>query len=154
VAIKIVKGPNGKPKLVIPASEIRRDVMRAGGPGGQHQNKTESAVRLTHEPTGVSAESRSDRSQHANEAIALERLEEKILGLWLISQGVSAKESWRLRPRASFGNQMRTYNLCGQARVVDHETGWQGNPRSVLDGDLDELLQVRVRERALQPAAP
>jgi peptide chain release factor 2 len=133
-----------KPRLVIPSRDLRRDVMRAGGPGGQHQNKTESAVRWTHLPSGIAAESRSDRSQHANSDIALERLHEKLLRLVLIRRGASTRDTWREKPDASFGYQGRTYRLVGQARVIDHETGFEADPRNVLAGQIDGLLRSRL----------
>lgn len=139
-----------KYNVIIKPKDLKRYVMRAGGPGGQHQNKTESAVRYVHLPTGIAAESRSDRSQHANDGIALDRLKEKLLAAWLIARGGKAKEIWEAKANPTFGGvQMRTYRLCGNPQVVvDHETGWEGRPRSVLDGQIDELLHARLVEAA------
>jgi peptide chain release factor 2 len=137
-----------KPRLLIPGRDLRRDVFRAGGPGGQHQNKTESAVRWTHLPTGIAAESRSDRSQHVNSDIALERLHEKLIRLVMIRRGMSTRDTWRDKPEASFGHQGRTYRLCGQARVIDHLTGHEADPRNVLAGKIDGLLMARLAQAA------
>ncbi|WP_422923088.1 peptide chain release factor-like protein [Singulisphaera sp. PoT] len=131
-------------RVILREKDLRRDTFRAGGPGGQHQNKTDSAVRYTHIPTGIFAESRSDRSQHANDEIALEALKEKILRLWLIQRGQSVKDAWKRKPDVSFGAQMRSYVLAGDRRVIDHETEWKGDPRQVLDGKLDGLLRARL----------
>jgi peptide chain release factor 2 len=135
-----------KYNIILHPKDLRRDTMRAGGPGGQHQNKTESAVRYTHVPTGISAESRSERSQHANDEYALEMLKDKILRLFLIRRGESVKDAWRQKPDPSFGSKMRSYVLAGSARrVVDHGSGWKGDPRNVLEGHIDDLLNARLR---------
>lgn len=134
-----------KYEVVLREKDLRRDTFRAGGKGGQHQNKTDSAVRYTHIPTGISAESRSDRSQHANDAIALESLKAKILGVYLMQKKASARERYEAKSDAVFGMKMRSYVLHGASRrVVDHETGWEGDPRKVLDGDIDGLLKTRL----------
>lgn len=129
-------------RLTIPRKDLRRQVFRAGGPGGQHQNKTDSAVRWVHVPSGVAAESRSDRSQHANSDIAYERLCEKLLAL------VSLKRKGS-KPRpdpASFGYWMRSYRLVGkdqQVEDVDLEVT-ERNPRDVLAGGIDSFINARL----------
>ena len=128
--------------------DLIRQVFRAGGPGGQHQNKTESAVRYIHVPTGIVAESRSERSQHQNDENALALLKEKLIRLWLLRHKRSAAEAWQRKPDASYGAKMRSYVLVGQRRVVDHETGWSGDPDCVLNGDIDSLLRARLVARA------
>lgn len=135
-----------KYNVILHKKDLRRDTMRAGGPGGQHQNKTESAVRYTHVPTGISAESRSERSQHANDEYALELLKEKILRLFLLRRGESVRDAWKQKPDPGFGSKMRSYVLAGSARrVVDHGSGWKGDPRNVLNGQIDALLDARLR---------
>jgi peptide chain release factor 2 len=134
-----------KYNVILHEKDLRRDVFRSGGPGGQAQNKTESGVRYTHIPTGIAAESRTERSQHANDAYALESLKEKIVRLFLLRRGESARDAWEKKPDVSFGAKMRSYVLTGNARrVVDHETEWSGDPRSVLAGQIDELLRTRL----------
>jgi peptide chain release factor 2 len=135
-------------QIKIPKKQLRRDTFRSGGPGGQHQNKTESGVRYTHIPTGIAAESRSDRSQNANDEIAYEALCQKLLSLVLVQRFGTAKQAWRDKPEPSFGQQKRSYVLAGHRRVVDHETGWSGDPNRVLRGEIDELLQLRLAEQA------
>lgn len=140
-----------KPKynVILRSKDLRRDTFRSGGPGGQHQNVTESGVRYTHIPSGVAAESRSERSQDANDANALELLKEKLLRAYLLKKGKSAKDVWERKPDIAFGAKMRSYVLAGNAqRVEDHETGWTGNPRAVLDGDIDDLLKTRLMHAA------
>ncbi len=135
-----------KPKYRVELREkdLRRDTFRAGGPGGQNQNKTDSAVRYTHLPTGISAESRTDRSQHKNDEIALESLKEKIIRVWLIQRGQSVHAAWERKPDIAFGAQTRSYVLAGDRRVIDHETGWKGDPRDVLEGRIDDMLKARM----------
>jgi peptide chain release factor 2 len=136
----------GKYNINIPRKDLRRDVFRSGGPGGQAQNKIESGVRWTHLPTGVSAESRSDRSQHANNENAFALLHEKLLRLWLMKQGQSVKDTWLRKPEASFGSQRRTYVLDGHRRCVDHLLDEKFNVDKVLNGQLDPLLDAKLRQ--------
>lgn len=137
-------------RVVLRPAEVRRAVFRAGGPGGQHQNKTESAVRYTHVPTGVSAEARSERSQHANAAQAWRLLEQKLAMLWLLSRGRSAAAAWKSKPDASFGSQVRSYVCDGKhRRVLDHRTGHEEpGVAAVLAGGLDGLMRAELWRRA------
>ncbi len=130
--------------VVLRDRDLRRDVFRSGGPGGQAQNKIESGVRYTHLPTGIAAESRSERSQHANSEYALESLKDKLIRLYLIRKGGDERRAYEAKPDVTFGAKMRSYVLHGQRRVVDHETEWQGDPVKVLNGDLDGLLKARL----------
>jgi peptide chain release factor 2 len=144
-----------KPKMrvVLRKCDLIRQTFRSGGPGGQHQNKTESGVRYIHAPSGVAAEARSDRSQHVNDAKALEMLEQKLLMLWLVKHGRSAHEAWASKPDVAFGAQMRSYVLAGNAqRVQDHYTGHEEkNPRAVLSGAaLGGFIRAAMEERARQ----
>jgi len=140
-----------KPKynVILREKDLRRDTFRSGGPGGQNQNKVESGVRYTHIPTGISAESRSEKSQHANSENSLASLKDKLLRAYLLKKCGSAKEAWERKPDIAFGAKMRSYVLAGNAqRVEDHETGWTGNPRAVLNGDIDDLLKTRLIQAA------
>lgn len=138
-------------RLKIPRKDLERQVFRAGGPGGQHQNKTDSAVRWVHTPSGVAAESRSDRSQHANSDIAYERLCEKLLALVTLK-----RKGAKVRPApATFANWMRSYRLVGKDQGVEDivlEVS-EGNPRTVLAGGIDAFIRARMAkdlsERAL-----
>ncbi len=140
-----MKAAKPKYRVILHDKDLKRETFRAGGPGGQHQNKTESAVRYTHVPTGVCAESRSERSQHQNDECALEMLKEKIIRAFLLRRGQSIRDAWERKPDPSFGSQMRSYVLAGQPRCVDHDTEWKGDPRKILAGQIDELLTVRLK---------
>ncbi len=146
-----MKTKQPKYEVTIPAKDLRRATFRSGGPGGQHQNVTDSGVRYTHIPSGIAAESRSDRSQHANDALALDSLKAKLLDIILMRRRASAQDRYAAKPEATYGTKMRSYVTVGHPRrVVDHETGWEGDPAKVLNGDLDELLRVRLQEAASQ----
>lgn len=138
-----------KPKVIVPRKDLRREVFRAGGPGGQHQNKTESAVRWVHIPTGIAAESRSDRSQHANSDIAHERLMEKLLAWWKVRQGVRPR-----REPATFGSWRRSYRLVGNVQLVEDVEleRIEPNPRMVLDGGIDGFIGASMAKAASERA--
>jgi peptide chain release factor 2 len=132
--------------IVLRDDELKRDVFRSGGPGGQHQNKTESGVRYTHLPTGVAAESRSERSQHKNDANALALLKAKLIRLEEEKREADYAKKYDEKGEISFGNQIRSYVLQPYQLVKDLRTGHEvGNPRAVLDGDLDGFIDAYLR---------
>ena len=119
-----------------------------GGPGGQHQNKTESGVRYTHLPTGVAAESRSERSQHKNDANALALLKAKLIRLEEEKREAEFAKKYDEKGDVSFGNQIRSYVLQPYQLVKDSRTGHEvGNPRAVLDGGLDGFIESYLRSK-------
>ena len=99
--------------------DLKRDVFRSGGPGGQHQNKTESGVRYTHLPTGIAAESRSERSQHKNDANALALLKAKLIRLEEEKREAEFAKKYDEKGEVSFGNQIRSYVLQPYQIVKD-----------------------------------
>ncbi|MFO0909124.1 MAG: peptide chain release factor 2 [Isosphaeraceae bacterium] len=134
--------------IVLRDDELKRDVFRSGGPGGQHQNKTESGVRYTHLPTGVAAESRSERSQHKNDANALALLKAKLIRLEEEKREADYAKKYDEKGEISFGNQIRSYVLQPYQLVKDLRTSHEvGNPRSVLDGALDGFINAYLRWR-------
>jgi len=130
----------------IEPEDLRVDTFRSSGPGGQHMQKTSSAVRLTHLPTGLVATCQSERSQHRNKEIALKILRARLLELELVKQ---AEERDRLKGEhvtAGWGNQIRSYVLQPYRMVKDHRTGYQtGNTDAVLDGELDGFMTAYLR---------
>ena len=128
---------------------LKVDVFRSSGPGGQHMQKTSSAVRLTHLPTGLVVTSQSERSQHQNKEIALKILQARLLELELEKQ---AEERARLKGKhiaAGWGNQIRSYVLHPYRMVKDHRTDYQtGDTDAVLDGDLDGFITAYLRSGA------
>nr|WP_303652808.1 peptide chain release factor 2 [Paludisphaera mucosa] len=132
--------------IVLKDDELKRDVFRAGGPGGQHQNKTESAVRYTHLPTGIAAESRGERSQHKNDAIAYANLKAKLVRLEEEKREAEYAKKYDEKGDVSFGSQIRSYVLQPYQLVKDARTGHEvGNPRAVLDGGLDGFIESYLR---------
>jgi len=134
--------------IVIKKQDLRWEFFRAGGPGGQKQNKTSSAARVTHIPTGITGESRVERSQTQNRHRAIAILIDKIIAIKTGSQEAAQRAAWLEKDDVSFGSQDRSYFICGKdQRVVDHRTGAESrNPRSVLDGNIDLFIEARMRE--------
>jgi peptide chain release factor 2 len=128
-------------KIVIEKADVKREVFRGSGPGGQNVNKTESCVRLTHIPTGIKAEGRSERSQRQNLQSALLLLLSKLRRYYDDIKREREQGRADEKPSVSFGNQIRSYYLCGQRRVIDHRTGVQSDPGAVLNGKLDPFLR-------------
>jgi peptide chain release factor 2 len=125
--------------------DLKRDVFRSGGPGGQHQNKTESGVRYTHIPTGVAAESRSERSQHKNDNLALQLLKAKLIRIEEEKREAEYAKAYNEKAEIGFGSQIRSYVLDDRW-VKDLRTGHKtGNPFAVLDGKLDDFIDAYLR---------
>ncbi|MDI4658084.1 peptide chain release factor 2 [Xanthobacter autotrophicus] len=133
----------------IKEADVRVDTMRSGGAGGQHVNKTESAVRLTHIPTGVAVVSEGDRSQHKNRATAWNMLRAKLYDLELKKREAEAMAEQAAKTDIGWGHQIRSYVLQPYQLVKDLRTGvTSGTPQEVLDGDLDPFMQAALAQRA------
>ena len=131
-------------EIDINESDLRIDVYRASGAGGQHVNKTESAVRITHIPTGIVTASQIDRSQHRNREIAMNMLKSKLYALKLKEQEETAK-SGQQKTDIAWGNQIRSYVLQPYQLVKDTRTGAEtGNTSAVLDGEIDMFLESAI----------
>src|SRR5262245_9038310 len=132
--------------IVLRDEDLKRDVFRSGGPGGQHQNKTESGVRYTHLPTGVAAESRSERSQHKNDSNALALLKAKLIRMEEEKREAEYAKKYDEKGEVSFGNQIRSYVLQPYQIVKDLRTDFETtNPRAVLDGGIDGFIESYLR---------
>ncbi len=141
-------------KLDIDEKELRIDVMRSGGAGGQHVNKTESAVRITHIPTGIAVHCQQERSQHKNRAVAMRILRSKLLEVEEKKQAEKMGGLHAQKKAIEWGNQIRSYVLAPYRLVSDHRTGLKvGNVDSVLDGDLDQFMVAMLLTLAGDPSA-
>jgi peptide chain release factor 2 len=135
-------------KIDIDESLVRVDTMRSGGAGGQHVNKTESAVRLTHMPTGIAVVSQGDRSQHKNRATAWNMLRAKLYERELKKREEQAAADQAAKTDIGWGHQIRSYVLQPYQMVKDLRTGvTSSSPQSVLDGDIDDFIQASLAQR-------
>jgi peptide chain release factor 2 len=136
-------------EVEVEEKDLRIDTYRAGGAGGQHVNKTDSAVRITHGPTGIVVQCQNERSQHKNRAQAM-----KVLRARIFEHARKEKEERLAALRGEkleigFGSQIRSYTLHPSQRVKDHRTGTEnGNAEGVLDGDLDRFIRAALLARA------
>jgi peptide chain release factor 2 len=126
-------------------ADLRIDVYRASGAGGQHVNRTESAVRITHEPTGVVVQCQNDRSQHKNKATAMKQLKSKLYELEIQKRSVDQQALEETKSDIGWGSQIRSYVL-DQSRIKDLRTSVEtGNTQAVLDGDLDQFIEASLK---------
>jgi peptide chain release factor 2 len=133
----------------IKESDVRVDTMRAGGAGGQHVNKTESAIRLTHIPTNIAVVCQNDRSQHRNRAQAWQMLRARLYERELKRREEKAAAEQAAKTDIGWGHQIRSYVLQPYQMVKDLRTGVQtSNTGAVLDGDLDKFMEAALAQKA------
>ena len=133
-------------EINIDKNDLRVDTFRASGAGGQHVNKTDSAVRLTHEPTGIVAQCQSGRSQHKNKENAFKQLKSKLYELELQKQKEEQQVLEDSKSDIGWGSQIRSYVL-DQSRIKDLRTNLEsGNTSAVLNGDLDDFMKTSLKE--------
>jgi peptide chain release factor 2 len=137
----------------IDEKDLRIDTYRSSGKGGQHVNKTDSAVRITHLPTGIVVQCQNERSQHKNKAMALKVLRSRIYEMKLQEQSDKMDELHKTKKDIAWGSQIRSYVLHPYKMIKDHRTNLEvGNTQKILDGDLDEFIEAYLISAA-QPAS-
>lgn len=130
--------------IEINPADLRIDTYRASGAGGQHVNRTDSAVRITHEPTGIVVQCQSDRSQHKNRAQAMKQLRAKLYEVEMQKQQAKQDALEASKKDITWGSQIRSYVL-DMSRIKDLRTGVEvGNTQAVLDGDLDKFIEASL----------
>ena len=132
--------------IVIKPEDLRIDVYRASGAGGQHVNKTESAVRLTHIPTAVVTQCQNERSQHKNKDMAMKQLKAKLYEIEMRKKAGEQQQIEDSKADIGWGSQIRSYVL-DQSRIKDLRTKLEvGNTQAVLDGDLDQFIEASLKQ--------
>jgi len=141
-------------EIVIADDDIREDVFCASGPGGQHVNKTASAIRLTHLPTNIVVQCQNERSQHKNRAMAMKMLRARLARLEEEKREQEMAAKYKTQAKTGFGSQIRNYFLHPDQRVKDSRTGhYIGNFNAVLDGNIQPFLDAFLRWRVSGKAA-
>ena len=132
-------------QIEVNPADLKVDVYRSSGAGGQHVNKTESAVRITHLPSGIVVACQNERSQHKNRSTAMKMLKAKLYELEVNKRNAAAKVLEDSKSDVSWGNQIRSYVL-DQSRIKDLRTGVEvGNTAAVLDGNLDQFMEASLK---------
>ena len=133
-------------EVEINPADLRIDTFRASGAGGQHINKTDSAIRITHLPTNVVVQCQNDRSQHKNRAEAMSMLKARLYELELRKRNEEKQEMEDTKTDIGWGHQIRSYVL-DQSRIKDLRTNFEtGNTQAVLDGDLDDFISASLKQ--------
>ena len=142
-AVQVLPEVDDRIDIDIQEKDLRIDTFRASGPGGQHVNKTSSAVRLTHLPTGIVVSSQSERSQHRNKELAMKVLRARLYNLEQRKRQEKKQELQESQKEIAWGSQIRSYTLQPYRLIKDHRTKHEaGNVDAVLDGDLDGFVEA------------
>ncbi len=153
-SVEVVPVIEGDVEVTIDEKDLRVDTYRASGAGGQHVNKTESAIRITHLPTNIVVTCQNERSQHRNREVAMRILRSKLYDLAEREAEERMAKELGEKKKIEWGSQIRSYVLAPYRMVKDHRTGHEiGDADRVLDGDLDGFIRAELfRERSEQPA--
>ncbi len=153
-AVDVSPEINDEVVIEIDKEDVREDVFRASGAGGQHVNKTSSAIRLTHLPTNTVVQCQSERSQHTNRATAWKMLRARMARIEEVKREAEQAAKYKVLAKVGFGSQIRNYFLHPDQRVKDARTGYSNNSfHQVLDGDIQGFLDAYLRWRVGQTTA-
>jgi peptide chain release factor 2 len=143
------------PEIVLNEKDLKLDTYRASSAGGQHVNKTSSAVRITHLPTGIVVSCQNERSQHQNKAMALMVLKAKLYDLKQKEKEEKLSQLSGEKKEITWGSQIRSYVLQPYQLVKDHRTGLEaGNVSAILDGEIDPFIKAFLLRRKVEPKTP
>jgi len=147
-AVEVIPEIADEIKVEIDAKDLRVDTYRASGPGGQHVNKTDSAVRLTHLPTGLVSQCQSERSQMQNRESAMRLLKARLYEMMLSQQKEKIEELKGEKKKIEWGSQIRSYVFQPYTMVKDHRTGAEvGDVQSVIDGKIDDFIEAMLKKK-------
>ncbi len=148
-SVDVIPEADEEEEVELNSDDLRVDTYRSQGAGGQHVNKTDSAVRITHLPTGIVAQSQSDRSQHSNRRQALRILQSRVADYYRQQQSDEMDALRGEYKEIAWGSQIRSYTFHPFTMVKDHRTGAEvGNVKGVMDGDLDTFQEAYLRWKA------
>lgn len=151
VAVEVMPEVSEDMTLEIDPKDLKIDTYRSGGAGGQHVNKTDSAVRITHIPTGIVVQCQNERSQISNRQTAMKILQARLLELKLKEREKQLAEIKGEQQEIGWGSQIRSYVFHPYSMVKDHRTGVEkGNVQAVMDGDLDDFIKAYLKNEALK----
>ncbi len=147
-SVDVIAEVEDVPEVEIKEGDLKIDTYRAGGAGGQHVNKTSSAVRLTHIPTGLVVQCQNERSQHQNKEVAMKVLRARIFERVLKEREAELKAKYGEKKEIAWGSQIRSYVFHPYTLVKDHRTGVEtSNGQAVMDGELDEFIQAYLKAK-------
>lgn len=145
-SVEVMPEINDEVEIVIKPEDIKIDTFRSSGAGGQHVNKTESAIRITHIPTGIVVTCQNERSQHKNRETAMKMLKAKLVEIAEQQQKDRIEDIKGIQKEIGWGSQIRSYVFHPYNMVKDHRTGYEvGNIGAVMDGDLDGFINAYLR---------
>lgn len=148
-AVEVLPEMEDEIEIQIDTNDLRIDTYRSGGAGGQHVNKTDSAVRITHLPTGIVVQCQNERSQQMNRVLAMKILRSRLFELQRRQQEEALAELRGEQPEIAWGSQIRSYTFNPFSMIKDHRTNVEvGNVQGVMDGDLDPFISAYLKQQA------
>ncbi len=146
-SVDVIAEVDDLPEVQVKESEIRIDAFRAGGAGGQHVNKTSSAIRITHLATGIVAQCQNERSQHQNKEVAMKVLKARLYERFLREREAEMKSQYGEKKKIEWGSQIRSYVFHPYSLVKDHRTGFEtSNVQAVMDGKISGFIEAYLKK--------